>query len=65
MTEASRLLSTAEEIRRSEREQAVAVGAGTTLRQQLHFTDYLEERSRNPGYSFREHLRKIGGAIEE
>ena len=59
------LLSAAGSIRATEREQAGALLAGTTLREQLRFTEYLEERARRPSYSFREHLRRIGGAIEE
>jgi hypothetical protein len=45
--------------------QADRIKAGETLRQQLNFVDYLKKRSANPGHSFRQHLRDIGGAIEE
>ena len=30
-----------------------------------HFGRYLERRSKEPEYTFRKHLRSIGGAIEE
>ena len=59
------LLSVAQEIRERERRQAEAIKAGQSLREQLDFTRYLKKRATDPGYSFREHLRKISGAIEE
>ena len=49
----------------TERNQADKIKAGTTLRQQLKFAEYLKKRSANPAYTFRQHLREIGGAIEE
>jgi hypothetical protein len=39
--------------------------AGRSLREQLDFARYLEMRAADPSYTFREHLRKISGAIEE
>ena len=36
-----------------------------TLRRQTAFDDYLARRAADPSYSFRRHLRRIGGAIEE
>ena len=36
-----------------------------SLREQLDFARYVEKRVANPDYTFREHLRKISGAIEE
>jgi 4-hydroxy-4-methyl-2-oxoglutarate aldolase len=48
-----------------EREQARRIGAGETLRDQTRFAEYLAERERDPAYTFRRHLRRIGGAIEE
>jgi 4-hydroxy-4-methyl-2-oxoglutarate aldolase len=36
-----------------------------TLRQQTAFEDYLARRAADPSYSFRQHLRRIGGAIEQ
>ena len=38
---------------------------GKSLRDQLHFKEYLAQHSVTPSYSFRDHLRKIGGAIEQ
>jgi regulator of RNase E activity RraA len=51
-------------IRDTEREQAVLVRQGTSLREQLRFAEYLAARDRD-GTTFRQHLRTIGGAIEE
>jgi 4-hydroxy-4-methyl-2-oxoglutarate aldolase len=59
------LLATADEICQRERQQADSIKSGRSLRQQLKFAHYLERRTTDPRYTFREHLRKIGGAIEE
>ncbi|MFK3979742.1 RraA family protein [Micromonospora sp. NPDC050397] len=60
-----RVLATAERIRRTEREQADLIRAGRTLRQQTQFDEYLTRRAVDPTYTFRRHLRRVGGAIEE
>ena len=59
------IVSAAEAIRNTEHQQAEMVRCGKSLRAQLAFNDYLAEYSRNSAYGFREHLRKIGGAVEE
>ena len=59
------LLKIARQIWQTERKQAERIKSGDTLRQQLKFADYLEKRSTNPGHTFRQHLRELGGAIEE
>lgn len=59
------LLTTARVIWQREREQAKAIKSGKTLREQLDFARYLEQRAQDPGYTFRKHLRRIQGAIEE
>jgi regulator of RNase E activity RraA len=59
------LLSVAHEIWERERRQAEAIKSGRSLREQLDFARYLKKRAADPGYTFREHLRKISGAIEE
>ncbi|WP_426514473.1 RraA family protein [Dactylosporangium sp. McL0621] len=55
----------ANSIRETEREQARKIRSGETLRQQTAFADYLVRRAADPQYTFRRHLRRIGGAIEE
>ncbi len=62
---AEEVVSTAQSIRKTERRQAGAIDEGTTLREQLRFDEYLGKRSVDPSYTFRKHLREIGGAIEE
>lgn len=59
------LLVTARRIAETEREQARRIRAGETLRRQTAFEDYLARRAIDPSYTFRKHLRRIGGAIEE
>ncbi|TDC29986.1 RraA family protein [Micromonospora sp. 15K316] len=59
------VLTTAARIRQVEREQAARIRAGETLRRQTGFDDYLARRSVDPAYTFRRHLRRVGGAIEE
>jgi 4-hydroxy-4-methyl-2-oxoglutarate aldolase len=59
------LLTTARSIHAKERDQALAVARGRSLREQLRFAEYLERRAASASYSFRDHLRRIGGAIEE
>lgn len=59
------LLVTARAICQTERRQAQKIQAGKTLREQLNFAEYLKKQQSEPGYTFRQHLRDIGGAIEE
>ncbi|WP_199432263.1 RraA family protein [Qaidamihabitans albus] len=59
------LCGLAETIRDTERRQADRIRAGESLREQVRFHHYLAQRRQRPGLSFREHLRAVGGAIEE
>jgi 4-hydroxy-4-methyl-2-oxoglutarate aldolase len=59
------VLSTADAIYHTERRQAKAIQSGKKLREQLRFEEYIKKRSSNPSLTFRNHLRQIGGAIEE
>ncbi|GAA1736403.1 RraA family protein [Luedemannella helvata] len=63
--DAERLLTLAEGIRDTERGQAHRITGGTSLRAQLGFAGYLAAREKAPDLTFREHLRAVGGAIEE
>lgn len=62
---AQEIAALARSIRETERAQAEKMRRGTSLRAQLRFSDFLARRSENPAVTFRDHLRRIGGAIEE
>jgi regulator of RNase E activity RraA len=63
--QATEIFSTAQGIWKKERQQAQEIRAGKKLREQLQFEEYLEKRSVDGTYTLRQHLRAIGGAIEE
>ena len=60
-----RILGSARQIWETERKQAERIKKGETLRQQLKFAEYRKKRETDPKQTFRQHLRDIGGAIEE
>ncbi|GAA4741455.1 demethylmenaquinone methyltransferase [Amnibacterium soli] len=62
--DASAVLSAARGIRDAERAQAHRIAEGTSLRTQLRFAEYLARRRRDPSWTFRRHLREVGGEIE-
>ncbi|MGG2460336.1 RraA family protein [Streptomyces sp. RGM 3693] len=62
---AEEVLETARAIWETEREQARRIRAGETLRRQTAFDDFLARRATDPAYTFRQHLRRVGGAVEE
>jgi 4-hydroxy-4-methyl-2-oxoglutarate aldolase len=64
-SQAGEVLATARQIGDVERDQARRIQAGQNLRQQTAFSEYLAKRAAEPSYTFRRHLRRIGGAIEE
>jgi regulator of RNase E activity RraA len=59
------ILRLAETIRDTERRQAERIRQGISLRAQVGFDDYLAQRKLTPSLTFRQHLRAVGGAIEE
>jgi regulator of RNase E activity RraA len=63
--QAEEVFTLAEKIRDTERRQAELIRAGHSLRSQVQFRAYLASRESAPSLSFREHLRTVGGAIEE
>ena len=63
--QAAEVLATARQIAQAERDQARKIQAGQTLREQATFGEYLARRAAEPSYTFRRHLRQVGGAIEE
>lgn len=60
-----KVLSTAHDIWERERKQAQKIQSGIKLRDQLQFDEYLIQRQGDETFTFRQHLRSIGGAIEE
>ena len=64
-SQAGEVLDAARQIGEVERGQARKIQAGQTLRQQTAFGEYLTRREAEPAYTFRRHLRRIGGVIEE
>ncbi|MFF4493578.1 RraA family protein [Streptomyces sp. NPDC001546] len=62
---AAEVLAAAQRIHATEREQARRIRAGEPLRAQTSFADYLTRKAADPSYTFRAHLRRTGGAIEE
>ena len=59
------VISMAHDIWEKERRQAQKIQSGQRLREQLQFDNYLTKRAADDSYTFRQHLRNIGGAIEE
>ncbi len=62
---AGEVFTLAETIRDTERRQAKQLRAGISLRSQVQFARYLAQRQQTPTLTFRDHLRAVGGAIEE
>ena len=58
------IISLARKISETEKRQATNIKKGKTLSQQIKFNEYLKNRSKNSAYTLREHLQKIGAAIE-
>jgi 4-hydroxy-4-methyl-2-oxoglutarate aldolase len=61
---AEEVFTLAEGIRDTEVKQAELIRGGRSLREQVGFAAYLAAREANPGLTFRDHLRGVGGEIE-
>lgn len=59
------IMVAATNIRETERQQAENMRAGISLREQTQFAEYLSARAIDPSVGFRQHLRRVGRAIEE
>lgn len=59
-----RVVTTAKDIAEREGAQAARLMKGELLRQQLDLDTYVAKRNSNPEFTFREHLKSFGGAIE-
>jgi regulator of RNase E activity RraA len=59
-----RIVTTAKDIADREGAQAVRLMKGELLRRQLDLDAYVQRRHTDPDFTFREHLKSFGGAIE-
>lgn len=59
-----RVVETAKDIATREGAQAARLLKGELLRSQLDLDTYVAKRNSDPDYTFREHLKTFGGAIE-
>ena len=59
-----RIVETAQDIATREGAQAVRLLKGELLRSQLDLDSYVAKRNSDPSYTFRDHLKTFGGAIE-
>jgi len=62
--ELPRIVETAKDIATREGAQAVRLLKGELLRTQLDLDNYVAKRHADPNYTFRDHLKSFGGAIE-
>jgi 4-hydroxy-4-methyl-2-oxoglutarate aldolase len=60
----SRVVETAKDIAAREGAQAARLLNGELLRTQFDLDSYIATRAANPDYTFRDHLKTFGGAIE-
>ena len=65
LSQAGTIARAARAICETEHNQAAKMKQGTPLRSQLRFADFLARRAETPTMTFRQHLRRIGGAVEE
>jgi regulator of RNase E activity RraA len=62
--ELDRVIATARDIASREGAQAVRLLKGELLRTQFDLEAYVAKRQSDPSYTFRDHLKGFGGAIE-
>ena len=60
----ARVIETAKDIAHREGAQAARLLKGELLRTQLDLDHYVAKRDSDPNYTFRDHLKTFGGAIE-
>jgi 4-hydroxy-4-methyl-2-oxoglutarate aldolase len=63
-SEAPRVVAAARDIATREQAQATRLLGGDRLWDQLQVRRYVEKRKNDPAYTFRAHLKALGGAIE-
>jgi regulator of RNase E activity RraA len=59
-----RIVAAARDIAGREGAQAARLMKGELLRQQLDLDQYVAKRHSHPDFTFRDHLKSFGGAIE-
>jgi len=59
-----RIVSAARDVATREQAQATRLLAGERLRDQLQLDAYVARRKEDPAYTFRAHIKSLGGAIE-
>jgi regulator of RNase E activity RraA len=59
-----RVLTVARDIATREQAQAARLLAGERLQTQLQLARYVAKRQNDPSYTFRDHVKSLGGAIE-
>lgn len=64
LADCERVIAAARDIAQREQAQAARLLAGEPLRAQLRLADYLRKRDEDPEFTFRAHLKSMGGAIE-
>lgn len=62
--DAAAVVEAARAIEATERRQLDGIQRGVSLRSQLRFAEFLSARAMDPALTLREHLRRVGGAIE-
>lgn len=62
--EVARVIAAAKDIAAREAAQAARLRKGERLRDQLKLGAYVARRREDPAYTFRDHLKALGGAIE-